>query len=423
MNEERGLDDNNLDEEERYGSVLRSTDSNKSQTSNPPANKYVPPQKRKELATAPNTQTTTNSSKPPTSPTNQPPEEKNKNVTPVDRTGSSESIGKERWKLRASLTQEKYKNTAPVVPELPPSPKKSPLVSTLVANPRGINSLSLDPSVPKVDSETVQDFIDFTKQVKPESRRLLILNDLKNFSKQLDKKLPKEATKPTPQSQQQQSNTTATTSPQPQSNQTTQSSQPQSQSHPTQSQNSTQSTETNKNAVVAEVAKQENKAVTKKTETNTLANESNISSNTNTSNLSSPAPSTPTTTTSANTPSNSTTSSSSSASSKLNPNAKEFKPTFTPPANTNPTPAVTPVIPYAIPGAEFVPPEMWQYQEQVYYPPPFRQMYGMAPAYPPQPAYPVRPYVMYGGAPQMPPPGKKMLVFVDQIKVLALFCW
>lgn len=101
----------------------------------------------------------------------------------------SPSLISERLRLRLACVNEKFKNSAPVSPKI--TPNRSPLLSPLVGDARGINALSLDPSIPTVPDQVIQNFLDFSlsQKKKDSNQRSKTIEDLKNFSKSLDQKL------------------------------------------------------------------------------------------------------------------------------------------------------------------------------------------------------------------------------------------
>ena len=231
--EERGFRvESELDEEEKYSSVIRQqpTSSASSTTvsaaSNTSGGKYVPPQRRgqgsgvgskKEDSVVSGSGSTTSTKKEiseeiPIPATGTLGLQHSNNS--LERTDSFEELGggsskgsptigspgrssdhsqlaQERLRLRLSLVNERLKNSAPVVTNQDNNISRSPLLSPLIGDPRGVNALSLEPSTPKIDENVVKEFFDFSlnsKKNNQDSKREKTIAEWKSFSKGLDKK-------------------------------------------------------------------------------------------------------------------------------------------------------------------------------------------------------------------------------------------
>jgi len=333
----------NFDEEDRYGAVIR--DSSKATVSGKSApipvsssgGKYVPPQRRSKEPSAKESkvpplvveqpQSANQTDSGPSSPVMQEVIDKtlvrSPSQSPRSPRGTSpllsmspskqeiQSTIAERMRLRMHLVGEKYKNSAPVPttkPDFPETANRSPLLSPLVGDARGLNALALDPSTPNVPEQVVQEFIDYSlhtgKKPEAQSERMKIISELKNFSKSIEKKVAPKTETP------------------------------------------------------AEAKPSETKP---KTETATNANSTD-----------SAIPSTTTTS-----PASTTTTTKKEEKSKLNPNAKVFKPMSANAPSFTPTPVVAQVVP-----------DPYMYAQAPRGQPMYPPMYPMGPMIPNQPVYP-----------------------------------
>jgi len=226
--EERGIQIENIDvgEEERYGAVIR-----EQSTSNRSEGKYIPPARRQReqqqqqlLSKVEDESKNQNESSGNHVENNDhslersssseelqglfPPKESSRPssrgsprspLSPLLKQGENPVIA-ERLRLRLQFVNERFKNTAPVPARgeedsFPSTPNRSPLLSPLVANARNMNALSLEPSTPNMPEEMIKQFYDFSlnsrKQKEPEkvTVRGKNIEDLKKFSKSLEKKV------------------------------------------------------------------------------------------------------------------------------------------------------------------------------------------------------------------------------------------
>jgi hypothetical protein len=223
--EERGFRvESELDEEEKYSSVIRQQAAS---TTNATTGKYVPPQRRGQ-ADKNNTSAPASTSKKDDILSKLGMEESASIPIPatgslqhssssLERTDSFEELGggsskgsptmspsrsdhsqlaQERLKLRMLIVNERLKNSAPVVTNQD-NISRSPLLSPLIGDPRSVNALSLEPSTPKVDENVYKEFFDFSlNSKKQDSKREKTIAEWKTFSKGLDKKGVKITTPP-----------------------------------------------------------------------------------------------------------------------------------------------------------------------------------------------------------------------------------
>lgn len=118
--------------------------------------------------------------------------------------GETHAIVSERLRLRLNMVSERFKNSAPIPSQptkdgseqsFPSSANRSPLLSPLVGDARGINSLHLEPGTPNLEEKIISDFYAFSlnresKKHNQETQRVRTLSDFKNFSKALETKVP-----------------------------------------------------------------------------------------------------------------------------------------------------------------------------------------------------------------------------------------
>jgi hypothetical protein len=257
--EERGqsYDEDDIDEEERYSSVIRS------HTSSSNVGKYIPPAKRAAIQakqvvqpqgskTAPQSQlqasaqipadtqrersnsrehlyssteelgaiTMMQGSMSPKSPTRSP--ARSPLLTPISPGMEKHPMVAERLRLRLHLVNERLKNTAPVPSttasvqtkkDFPETSPRSPLLSPLVGDPKTINALNLEPCTPNIPENVVRDFLEFslTEKAKQQSREAQVA-ELKSFSRDFNLKRGSRPNSPLPNAASQPSATPISTS-------------------------------------------------------------------------------------------------------------------------------------------------------------------------------------------------------------------
>lgn len=188
--EERGIeiDDGDMDEEDRYGAVMRDgtgTATKKSVAPPPPpaykqgSSKVVPPPRPPAWGKGPPAGVMSSSSSPPPPP------------PPLSSSSSSAPINidprRETNKVRAQMTGSTASTKAA-------SPYGTPkLSSPLVGDAQKLAALNLDPGVPRVDEETRREFQEFKaqQQTTKGGPNAPSLSDLKQFSEAVGSKLQK----------------------------------------------------------------------------------------------------------------------------------------------------------------------------------------------------------------------------------------
>jgi len=238
--EERGQE-NDLDEEDRYGAVLREPTNAQQQGG---SGKYIPPQRRIQMSQsdekvkgdkkedqnkqpakdgekkAPITKTESMEEFPPAESPGSP-------LVPLSP-GETHPLVAERLRLRLHLVNEKLKNSAPVPDKQTPS-HRSPLLSPLVGDAKSINALSLEPSTPTLPETVLKDFMDFSlaqqqkakeqqqlqQQHQPQqpTQRAKAIADLKNFSAAIEKRVTVKGSSAPPSPRTSQKNSPQATSP------------------------------------------------------------------------------------------------------------------------------------------------------------------------------------------------------------------